>query len=187
MKPEDRIRNLQSLLGDGGSKLLDLAPKYLTSLIKHRDWETATGPGFRQFDTFEAFVTCPGYQGLNTTLDHLMRICYDNTDAVKAIRGEVPELGDVGNGNKWVKADNVRLDKHGNNQTYTLKRLKRDNPDLAQQVIDGELSANAAAIKAGFRRKMVSVPADLDGFVVAALKRFTIDELAAAFDRAVTK
>jgi hypothetical protein len=37
--------------------------------------------------------------------------------------------------------------------TYTLARLRRDRPDLAAQVEAGELSAHAAAIEAGFRRK----------------------------------
>lgn len=36
-----------------------------------------------------------------------------------------------------------------------LARLKRDHPDLAQQVIDGELSANAAAQQLGWRKPRV--------------------------------
>ena len=35
--------------------------------------------------------------------------------------------------------------------TYALKRLKRDRTDLFDKVIAGELSANAAAIEAGFQ------------------------------------
>jgi hypothetical protein len=38
-------------------------------------------------------------------------------------------------------------------RAYDLARLKRDRPDLAEKVIAGELSANAAAIEAGFRKK----------------------------------
>ena len=34
-----------------------------------------------------------------------------------------------------------------------LKRLKRDRPDLAERVVAGEMSAHAAAIEAGFRKK----------------------------------
>ena len=37
---------------------------------------------------------------------------------------------------------------YGNTATYTAKRLKRDRPDLFQQVLDGKLSVNAA----GFRK-----------------------------------
>jgi hypothetical protein len=35
----------------------------------------------------------------------------------------------------------------------TLARLNRDHPELAERVEAGELSANAAAIQAGFRKK----------------------------------
>jgi hypothetical protein len=38
---------------------------------------------------------------------------------------------------------------------YDMVRLSRDRPDLAKRVVVGELSANAAAIEAGFRRKPV--------------------------------
>jgi hypothetical protein len=50
------------------------------------------------------------------------------------------------------QTDNVRL-KYGNSALYTLKRLKRERPDLFQQVLGGRLSANEAAIEAGFRKK----------------------------------
>lgn len=36
-----------------------------------------------------------------------------------------------------------------NNATYVLARLKRDRPDLADQVVAGTLTANAAAVDAG--------------------------------------
>jgi hypothetical protein len=41
---------------------------------------------------------------------------------------------------------------------YTLKRLKRDRPDLFHLVIGGEISANAAAKEAGWRKQ----PSTLD-------------------------
>jgi hypothetical protein len=41
--------------------------------------------------------------------------------------------------------------------TYALQRLKRDRPDIADKVVRGELSANAAAIEAGFRPRKVSI------------------------------
>lgn len=44
-----------------------------------------------------------------------------------------------------------------NSATHTLKRLKRDNPELAERVVNGELSANAAAIEAGFRKPTITL------------------------------
>ena len=41
----------------------------------------------------------------------------------------------------------------GTSKAYTLTRLKKNEPELFQQVVAGELSANAAAIKAGWRKK----------------------------------
>src|SRR4051812_8313181 len=41
-----------------------------------------------------------------------------------------------------------------------LVRLKRDVPALADRVVRGELSANAAAIQAGFRKRKIQAPVD---------------------------
>ena len=41
----------------------------------------------------------------------------------------------------------------GNSLAYTLRRLARKRPVLLAAYERGELSANAAAIEAGFRRK----------------------------------
>jgi len=39
----------------------------------------------------------------------------------------------------------------GTGREYTIRRLRRDAPELAERVLRGELSANAAAIEAGIR------------------------------------
>ena len=67
--------------------------------------------------------------------------------------------------------DNV-MSSQGNAATYTLARLKRDHPDLAVRVVAGELTANAAAIQAGFRRKTWSAPDDPEQLAQAVAKRY---------------
>ena len=57
-----------------------------------------------------------------------------------------------------------------NDQTYAIKRLKRDNPELAERVVRGELSAHAAAIEAGFRKRLVQVEPTAEGFDRAIAK-----------------
>jgi hypothetical protein len=54
-----------------------------------------------------------------------------------------------------TNTDNVSLDpKHGNSRAYTLDRLsRRERPDLLAKVAAKQMSANAAAIEAGFRKK----------------------------------
>ena len=48
---------------------------------------------------------------------------------------------------------------------------KRDRPELADAVDRGDLSANAAAIQAGFRRRTVTIPTEPREALVAALRR----------------
>jgi hypothetical protein len=62
-----------------------------------------------------------------------------------------------------IKSDNVTLEKYdveetgfkpqrGNSKSYTLRKLRDEYPDVFAKVKAGELSANAAAIEAGFRK-----------------------------------
>ena len=45
----------------------------------------------------------------------------------------------------------------GNSRSYTVSRLQREAPELFAQVVAGTLSANGAAIQAGFRKRPTMV------------------------------
>lgn len=82
---------------------------------------------------------------------------------------DVPEAkahGAIGNGRSRGR-DTTSTHRH--NATGILARLKRDRPDLADQVIDGTLSANEAAITAGFRRRYIRVRGDDLGAAIEKL------------------
>ena len=68
----------------------------------------------------------------------------------------MPALGRHGEGHNNVKSSSES--KGGNSARYTLARLKRDRPDLAERVVAGTLSAHAAAIEAGFRKRTATLP-----------------------------
>jgi hypothetical protein len=56
--------------------------------------------------------------------------------------------------NGAIKSDNISLDpKRGTSKAYTLDRLKNQRPDLFEPVVAKELSANAAAKMAGWRKE----------------------------------
>ena len=65
-------------------------------------------------------------------------------------------------GNQSV--DNVNRLKGGNDTEYTLRRLARDAPELLEPIERGELSVNAAAIKAGIRKKKTPVEIGVGAF-----------------------
>lgn len=52
----------------------------------------------------------------------------------------------VDNVNKVVRPD-------GNARQQALRRLRKSRPDLHKRVLGGELSAHAAMVEAGFRKK----------------------------------
>jgi len=86
----------------------------------------------------------------------------------------------LGNNNaakeREIKGSNTTIvSKRG--ATYTLARLRRDRPDLAQRVTAGELTAHAAAILAGFRKGTWTAPVDADKLAVAIAARYPHHEL----------
>lgn len=82
-----------------------------------------------------------------------------------------------------AKAENQpahsRLKYGTTNRDYILARLKRDgHADLHRAVVDGELSARAAAIEAGFLRKTITVPIDtVENALRPLVKRFGLAKL----------
>jgi hypothetical protein len=60
----------------------------------------------------------------------------------------------------FARGDNITSEERGTSEIYTIRRLRRDRPDLAERVEHGELTANQAAINAGFRRRSMSIPVD---------------------------
>ena len=64
-----------------------------------------------------------------------------------------------------IKVSNTDFDrksspKERNSKPGTLRRLARSRPDLLARVESGELSAHAAAVQAGIRKPMKSIPVD---------------------------
>jgi len=59
-------------------------------------------------------------------------------------------VGGQGARNDLQHRDNVTKLDRGNSKAYTLARLASEAPGLHAEVCAGKLSANAAAIKAGF-------------------------------------
>lgn len=70
------------------------------------------------------------------------------------------------------KIDNVQLapTPTGNSSKAALRRLRKDRPDLHQDVIAGKITPHAAMVNAGFRPKTVQIPLD-PALAAKALRR----------------
>jgi len=137
----------------------------------------------------------------NSVDKYFMEICGKNWDTIKGmIAGYTsPELirtldshrspdsagGDRKSAEYKIISNNITNDietpDRGTSHSYTLNRLRRKRPDLFNRVVNDELSANAAAIEAGFRIKTITVPLDIDKAVRTLAKHFTLEEIQKAW------
>lgn len=91
---------------------------------------------------------------------------------------ELPAHGEIGGGH--VRVDNVKSAEGGNSQSYLLRRLKRDRPELIEQIEAGTIkSVRAAAIEAGIVKDVPSVPMNEPAKAAAAILRRTGKDFAA--------
>lgn len=171
MKPHDSVQHLQQMMLDGGEKAFDIVPTILRNVIQDKLWAKRCDKNGELFLSFDAFVTAPLWHGLESSIDDLRLYCKKHPEVLQMVEAETEALPAHG-GARAEQGNNVTLPKRGNASTYTLKRLKRDRPDLAERVISGVMSANAAAIKAGFRKRTISVPEDIEAAADVLIRHF---------------
>jgi len=130
----------------------------------------------REFKTFQEWVEYEPPWGLGTTNKILKSILEkDGPDVLDMVyHSELKEHG--GDRKSGENQDSNTTLKNDRGKSYTIRRLKRDNPELAEKVKKGEMSANAAAIEAGFRVPTKTVPLTEEG-VVKFLDNFTPEQL----------
>lgn len=127
-----------------------------------------------KYNRFIDFIQDYAPEGLHTKPDILMKICqsYGDMEAVdllaQASAGKPGGNNNPGGNNqhKQVNVDNINIDqsaKHrptGTSSAATMRRLAKDFPAFHEQVLAGELTPNAAAREAGFRRRNLQIPDD---------------------------
>lgn len=169
--------------GADPSLFLDL----LADAVEIRAWERLPSK------TFVGFIEQPYPNGIGSTVDTvrtMMRLRHRHEGMDPGVDGRMRDLrqevinllnpkqaanGEIGRGRGSL--DNIKANPGGTDPDYALRRLKRDNPELAQRVLTGELSAHAAAVQAGFRPRTITVPLDPEKMARAIRRRLSDDEL----------
>lgn len=163
---------LSSALDRGGHGLSS-APALLRRVLTEESW--------REFETqrgevvcharFVDFVATPPLKGLGTDVDLVRRIVSDDAEAAdlldRALVGQQGRRTDLYDNVQEVEVKAPT----GNRQEAALRRLRKDAPELHGEVLAGRLSAHAAMVEAGFRRRTVSVPVGEPDRVAEALRR----------------
>lgn len=157
---DDTVRTLSSQMFHGGHALKKI-PETLRMILGQNRWhkpmwpervDINTGEVYR-FERFEDFVIAEPVAGLGADLAKLEAICQDDADALVMLRKAL--VKPVGFNQHTKGGDNVTPlnDGRGNSRSYTLARLQQHRPDLYEMVKAKQLTANAAAKEAGFRKQ----------------------------------
>ena len=137
-------------------------PGLLKKIIANKAWECRVSKGkVIELASLRELITEKPVRGWGEDPKKVEAVIKDDPEALAAYRAAM--LGTEGGDKRSEGAttnDNVMVSsaRQGNSKSYTLSRLDRDHPELFDAVCNGELSANAAAIKAGFRK--VKTPAE---------------------------
>jgi hypothetical protein len=117
----------------------------------------------------EGMVTSVSYKTFD---EYLAKWCQFTSQELKDLFSRDAEISDLLDiacqrkpGKTWdTRGENNTFDNiqdnpapTGTSKNATLRRLRKDNPELHDKVVAGELSANAAAIEAGFRYRSISI------------------------------
>ena len=173
------VAALSSAVAHGSGGLRHVPGLLRQVLVDHgwREFVSQRGEEVRPA-SFEEFVTTPPLKGIGAeSVAQIERLVSDDPEALRMVReaSTAKPGGDRRSTDYQTKTDNVSNglaeEHHGNRRSYTLDRLHRQQPDLYQQVVDGQLSANAAAVQAGWRPRTFTVRADDPGHIARTLQR----------------
>lgn len=191
---QQRVHRVEHILRrDGGSP--GSALEGLAAIIEDSTWtKVPSGPDRPEpFSSFSAFVKARPPFGLGysvTQLKSLLQLQHpgegaasikERMDAMRAEVGrllmvEIPTASVAGRPEKNVPRS-ISVGK-SDNAAKVVARLKRDAPELAERVVQGEISPNAAAREIGWRKPRILVTSPAS--VAAALRRHMSPEDLAA-------
>ena len=128
---------------------LETVPALLRRIIESRAWEARQVKmrGVVKLANLRELITKEPMVGWGENPDRIEALIRDDAEVLAMWREAMKAQG------KRNLPDNVKGVTAGNSRSYTVSRLQREAPELFAQVVAGTISANAAAIQAGFRKK----------------------------------
>lgn len=155
------------------------ASRFVTAflgLLERGTWRAYRHPlhGERRWRSFRAFVE--GEARMTPEAAIALARSEGNSkgaDAIaRALREDVAPLGPVG---RPAGNGGVTTNREPNTAEDVLARLKRDDPALAAEVVAGDLTPHAAAVRAGIRARRATFPVDRGPEPIAASLRKHVD------------
>lgn len=161
LSPDEVISHLSVEVEKGGNN-----SKSITTLMRqvlddghwHEYRSTATGV-VRTHGSFREFIERGlGIKRIDLLVSWIEPVDKDVAGRLrKAWKEDIapsPKHGEIGRG-RGIDMSNSPLSSDPRSADGILRRLKRDHPELAQEVIDGDTTATAAARKAGYQTPVI--------------------------------
>lgn len=138
---------------DNAAGNLENVPGLVRRVLETGAWQKRVQDGeVYEHQRFIDFITTKPLAGCGWSPEKVEALIKDDPETLTLWRDAVQEK--PGPKPESNSHNNIMRTNQGTSRSYTLSRLKRKNPKLFQRVVNGELSANAAAVEAGFRKKL---------------------------------
>jgi len=135
-----------------GCSKLDSIPALIRRIIENRAWECRQVKmrGVVQLTNLREMITRKPMEGWGEDPERIEGLIRNDPEVLVMWREAMK--GQEG-GNTTCNIITGAMATTGTSRSYTVSRLQREAPALFKQVVAKTLSANAAAIQAGFRKK----------------------------------
>lgn len=177
---EETIEMLSSKLNTNSRKQIQSGIGFLFSTPE--SWKIRSIPGLssRSFKTFRDFVFGETPWGLGWTYKVAEAfILPEKPEIWKEIEANVQPVNPNG-GDKIssiIYNTGNTNEKQGTSREYSISVLKRDAPEIAQRVIDREISAAEGMRLAGKKEPTITCKATVNGFYNAIKRKLTQDQI----------
>lgn len=151
-------------------------PGLLKKIISNKAWERRVNKGkVIELSSLRELITEKPIRGWGEDPKKVEAVIKDDPECLALYREAMKEQGrrnDIGDNITEVKPQ-----EKGTSKAYTCERLKRVAPELFEEVKAGRMSANAAAIQAGIRKKPTAEEQCVKWFKKCKDKNAMMDQL----------
>jgi hypothetical protein len=178
INPEEVYSKLVDI---NGLNSFGLAMTYFDSLYSFKDFWSNRHPyglSMKKFNTYVEFARYEVPWGLGWDIDVIKAHCKRNANIWQEHEKQINPLKTNGGRRHLNEFDisNSNIE-GGSSRKYQIQRLKRDAPDIAIKVIEGELSAKQGMEIAGLKDRTVVVKCKAEDFVVKAINNLETNQI----------
>src|SRR3990167_140653 len=168
----------------------------LEDIVEHERWNEIVGEDGQPVGSLRRLLEAPQPTGCGVSADKVLKLLeiehrYEHTnkdwhermtalrdDVRRLLNAELPPVKSSGGDRRSELYYNseTHVRQRGDTPEYKLGRLKRENPELAERVINGELSANKAAKIANIAPHKVTIRMDNPASAAPTIYKFMSEE-----------